>query len=89
MKLNICFYTQSAGSITWKVLLWGHVQCGLYMQMVFIYRWSLHQVSLYWNINLPIDYTYEHSLRFHQRSSLIHVCLLNVCMPISLYRDFS
>ncbi len=26
---------------------WGPVKCGLYKQLVFIYRWSLEQVWLY------------------------------------------
>ncbi len=33
-----------AGSITWKGYTWGPVNCGLYKQVVFIYRWSLEQV---------------------------------------------
>ena len=33
-----------AGSITWKVCIWGSVKCGLYKQVVLIYRWSLEQV---------------------------------------------
>ena len=33
-----------AGSITLTVYLWGPVKCGLYKQVVFIYRWSLEQV---------------------------------------------
>ncbi len=32
-----------AGSITWKEYTWGPVICGLYKQVVFIYRWSLEQ----------------------------------------------
>ncbi len=35
-----------AGSMTWKVYAWGPVKCGLYKQVVFIYRWSLEQVQL-------------------------------------------
>ena len=35
-----------AGYITWKVYPWGLVKCGLYKQVVFIYRWSLEQVQL-------------------------------------------
>ncbi len=35
-----------AGSIAWKVYLWVLVKCGLYKQVVFIYRWSLEQVAL-------------------------------------------
>ncbi len=33
-----------ARSIVWKVYTWGPVKCGLYKQVVFIYRWSLEQV---------------------------------------------
>ena len=33
------------GSITWKVYPWEPVKCGLYKQVVFIYRWSLEQVN--------------------------------------------
>ncbi len=29
-----------------------NVQCGLYMQMVFIYRWSLKRVSLYFHLTM-------------------------------------
>ncbi len=36
-----------ADSIAWKVYPWGPVKCGLYKQVVFIYRWSLEQVWLY------------------------------------------
>ncbi len=36
-----------AGSIAWKVYAGGHINCGLYKQMIFIYRWSLEQVRLY------------------------------------------
>ncbi len=36
-----------AGSITQKVYPWGPVKCGLYKQVVLIYRWSLEQVWLY------------------------------------------
>ncbi len=28
-------------SITWKLYFWGPVKCGLYKQLIFIYRWSL------------------------------------------------
>ena len=38
-----------AGSIAWKVYPCWPVQCGLYKQVVFIYRWSLQQVWLYSN----------------------------------------
>ncbi len=34
------------GSIRWKAYLWGPVKCGLYRQVVLIYR-SLEEVSLY------------------------------------------
>ncbi len=40
------------GSITLKVYPCGLVKCGLYKHVVFIYRWSLEQVSLY-RMNLP------------------------------------
>ncbi len=40
-----------AGSTTWKVYPWGLVKCGLYKQVVFIYRWSLEQVRLYMYYN--------------------------------------
>ena len=33
-----------AGSTVQKVYTWGPVKCGLYKQVVFIYRWSLEQV---------------------------------------------
>ncbi len=36
-----------AGSITWKVYPWRPAKCGLYKQVVFIYRWSWEQVWLY------------------------------------------
>ena len=35
-----------AASITWKVYTFWSVNCSLYKQVVFIYRWSLEQVSL-------------------------------------------
>ncbi len=35
------------GLIAWKVYTMGPVKCGLYKQVVFIYRWSLEQVLLY------------------------------------------
>ena len=34
-----------AGSITSKVYLWGPVKCGLYQQVVFIYRWYPYIVA--------------------------------------------
>ncbi len=37
------------GSITWEVYPCWPVKCGLYKQVVFIYRWSLEQVWLYMN----------------------------------------
>ncbi len=36
-----------AGSIAWKIYPRGPAKCGLYKQVVFIYRWSLEQVWLY------------------------------------------
>ena len=33
-----------AGSIAWDVYNWGPVKCGLYKQVVLIYRWALQQV---------------------------------------------
>ncbi len=33
---------------TWKVYHYGLIKYVLYKQVVFIYRWSLEQVSLYW-----------------------------------------
>ena len=36
-----------ADSITWKVYPWGPVNYGIYMQVVFIYRWLLEQLWLY------------------------------------------
>ncbi len=55
-----------AGSITWKLYLWGLVKCGLYNEVVFIYRWSLEQLdcmcdivqSVYWlyvGLNMQIS----------------------------------
>ncbi len=35
------------GSISWTVYTSGLLKCGLYKQVVFICRWSLEQVSLY------------------------------------------
>ncbi len=34
-----------AGSTTWKVYPCGPVNCGLYKQVVFMYRWSLEQTE--------------------------------------------
>ena len=36
-----------AGLIAWRVYTMGPVKCGLYKQVVFIYRWCLEQVWLY------------------------------------------
>ena len=36
-----------AGSITWTVYHCGPVKCGLYKQVVFIYKWFLDKVRLY------------------------------------------
>ncbi len=52
-----------AGSITWKVYPWGPVKCGLYKQVVFIYRWSLELEWLYF------------LLRQNQNKNLHHVRL--------------
>ncbi len=35
-----------AGSVTFKLYPWGPVKCGLYKQVIFIYRLSLEQVWL-------------------------------------------
>ncbi len=35
-----------AGSILWKVLPWRLVKCGVYKQLVFIYRWSLQHYCI-------------------------------------------
>ncbi len=42
-----------AGPITQKVYQWRPVKCGLYKQVVLIYRWSLEQVWLYLVILFP------------------------------------
>ncbi len=38
----------------WKVYTWGPIKCGLYKQVVFIYRWSLEQVGLYHKAHLAV-----------------------------------
>ena len=41
--LHRCFFLYIS-STTWKLYSWRPVKCGLYGQVVFIYRWSLKQV---------------------------------------------
>ncbi len=35
------------GLVTCKIFPWGPAKCGLYKQVVFIYRWTLEKVRLY------------------------------------------
>ena len=37
----VLIHRRSVGSIAWRVYLLGPVKCGLYKQVVFMYRWSL------------------------------------------------
>ncbi len=45
--MSIHRWSLYAGSITWNLYPWCPIKCGLYEQVVFVYRWSFEQVGPY------------------------------------------
>ncbi len=43
-----------AGSIAWKIYTWGFLNCDLYTQVVFIYRWCLEQIWFYFDCSVRV-----------------------------------
>ncbi len=63
-QLNVALirrWSLYVGLITLKVYPWKPVQCDLYKHVVFIYRWSLEQVWLYYTAARPCYCRYNFS----------------------------
>ncbi len=74
------------GSITWKVYTGGPTKCGLYKEVVFIYRWSLEQVSVYLQLCLALLVGMERqsivSLSVPWDIDVIQTCHTGTCIQL-------